>query len=53
MKNQDLTREQRIDLGYKLLNYKSEMLISKLGEITNIETLKEGRINFTYEVMIK
>lgn len=39
------------DKSYELLNSTIEPLESKYGYITNVETLKEGRTNFKYEVM--
>jgi hypothetical protein len=39
------------DKSYKLLNSIIEPLESKYGYINNVETLKEGRTNFKYEVM--
>jgi hypothetical protein len=39
------------DKSYQLLNSTIEPLERKYGEITNIESLKEGRTNFKYEVM--
>ena len=39
------------DKSYHLLNSTIEPLENKYGYITNVETLKEGRVNFKYEVM--
>ncbi len=45
------TDEQRSDLAYSLMTSKADVMELKFGERTNVETLKEGRINFSYEVM--
>ena len=45
----DMTREQQLDLAYKLMSSKADVLELKFGERTNTETIKEGRINFTYK----
>ena len=39
------------DKSYKLLNSVIESLENKYGYISNVQTLKEGRVNFKYEVM--
>ena len=39
------------DKSYQLLNCTIEPLENDFGYITNVETLKEGRTNFKYEVM--
>lgn len=45
----DITREQQLDLAYKLMVSKADMMELKFGERTNTETIKEGRINFSYK----
>jgi len=47
-----MTTQQELnsDKSYELLNHTIESLEIKFGECTNVETKKEGRINFKYEV---
>jgi len=45
------TDEQRSDLAYSLMTEKADVMELKFGERTNVETKKEGRVNFSYEVM--
>jgi hypothetical protein len=38
------------DRAYELMTIKADLLEVSLGERTNTETVKEGRINFQYKV---
>jgi hypothetical protein len=46
-----LSKQQKSDKAYAQMVKKADLLEATLGERTNVETIKEGRKNFEYEVL--
>jgi len=45
----NLKQDRKRDLATMLLGTKTNVLEAELGELTHSETLKEGRLKFTFE----